>query len=417
MLYNHSIGQTNTPTHAIKLRDTVRNPSNNTLSFAQQLEQNIPITKTLPTKDNIKNIVAQSELAFMGQLNASPEEQIASFLRAGSSPLNALNNKSDNDLPFYERMVMLDRFISPPVAAKSISQKIPLAELMDPLNEAVSAITNDKGIQTPLLGKEQTGKDALNATLSQAINPAQAQLNQLLGNQQVATITQSANNAQKVSINLPKIDFLEYANLSKKFESGTKGVHAIGYDKVGGTSYGTYQIASRPGTMESFIDFLKTEKPAWADRLENAGAANTGSKEGKMPEAWASLVNEDPKALRELEASFIKKTHFDPAAKNILKETGIDLDQQSLTLKEVLWSTSVQHGATGASKIFSAAIDKFQPTEHGDFESFLIQDIYGQRKNQFGSSERNVQASVKNRFNQEESIALSQLANTASLTA
>ena len=51
--------------------------------------------------------------------------------------------------------------------------------------------------------------------------------------------------------------------LSAQFESGKQGVSAIGYDKNGGTSYGAYQIASRPGTMDQFISFLNGKEPRW----------------------------------------------------------------------------------------------------------------------------------------------------------
>ena len=49
------------------------------------------------------------------------------------------------------------------------------------------------------------------------------------------------------------VESLGLGSLSAKFESGTEGVAAIGYDRVGGTSYGKYQIASKPGTMDRFL--------------------------------------------------------------------------------------------------------------------------------------------------------------------
>ncbi len=56
-------------------------------------------------------------------------------------------------------------------------------------------------------------------------------------------------------------------DLSSTFESGAQGVNAIGYDRNGGTSYGTYQIASKPGTMKGFIEFLreKANRPGIKD--------------------------------------------------------------------------------------------------------------------------------------------------------
>jgi hypothetical protein len=73
--------------------------------------------------------------------------------------------------------------------------------------------------------------------------------------------------------------------LAANFESVKDGIAAIGYDRHGGTSYGKYQLSSRAGTMKKFVEFLQTEDPAMAEKLQKAGAANTGGKRGKMPEA------------------------------------------------------------------------------------------------------------------------------------
>ncbi|MDY7001705.1 MAG: hypothetical protein SVS15_07990, partial [Thermodesulfobacteriota bacterium] len=51
--------------------------------------------------------------------------------------------------------------------------------------------------------------------------------------------------------------------LSARFESqGDPG--AVSHDRVGGTSYGTYQISSKAGTFESFLSYLKDKAPEWA---------------------------------------------------------------------------------------------------------------------------------------------------------
>jgi hypothetical protein len=72
-------------------------------------------------------------------------------------------------------------------------------------------------------------------------------------------------------------------SLAAKFESGDKGAAAIGFDRTGGTSYGKYQISSKAGTMNRFLNFLAEREPAWAQRLRGSGPANTGSVQGRMP--------------------------------------------------------------------------------------------------------------------------------------
>jgi hypothetical protein len=201
-------------------------------------------------------------------------------------------------------------------------------------------------------------------------------------------------------------------SLSAKFESGTKGVSAIGYDKNGGTSYGTYQIASRPGTMKGFIQFLNDREPQWADRLNAAGPTNTGSTKGRMPDAWRSIAAEDPEKFGRLQREFIEATHYTPARDKILARTGVDMDTMPAAAREALWSTSVQHGAAGAARIFGRTIKSIgtDRPEH-EFAQQLIDRVYENRKSQFGSSTASVQASVKNRMNVEKEMVLAMLGN------
>ncbi|WP_419780168.1 hypothetical protein [Maridesulfovibrio sp.] len=215
--------------------------------------------------------------------------------------------------------------------------------------------------------------------------------------------------AQETSVK--KMDMpLVSGDLSAKFESGSKGVSAIGYDRVGGTSYGKYQIASKTGTMDKFIQFLKDKAPEIANKLLGAGPADTGSKAGTMPDLWKQIANADPSGFEKLQHDFIQGSHYDPAAKMIFANTGIDMNSLPAPVREVLWSTSVQHGPTGASKLISRAIDKLAANaESKGFPADLVKEIYGERKGQFSSSTERVQKSVANRFEQEQNKVLAML--------
>lgn len=207
-------------------------------------------------------------------------------------------------------------------------------------------------------------------------------------------------------------------SLSAKFESGTKGVAAIGYDRVGGTSYGKYQIASNTGTMDRFVEFLKDKAPEVADRLLDAGPANTGSKSGKMPEVWKQLASEDPAGFEKLQHDFIQSSHYDPAARMIYEMTGVDMNALPGPVREVLWSTSVQHGPTGASRLIAKAIDKLAANaEDKGFPKDLVKEIYGERSGQFSSSTNAVQKSVANRLLREQDMVLTMLGEGISRTA
>jgi hypothetical protein len=198
--------------------------------------------------------------------------------------------------------------------------------------------------------------------------------------------------------------------LSAAFESGTEGVSAIGYDKNGGTSYGTYQIASKPGTMKEFIAFLKDRQPDWAAKLKAAGSANTGSTKGRMPDAWRSIAEKDPEGFGRLQREFIESTHYEPARDKILSRTGMNVDELPAAAREALWSTAVQHGPAGAARIFSRAIKSIDgELPENRFAQKLIDKVYENRKSQFGSSTVSVQASVQGRMNTEKEMVLAML--------
>ncbi len=198
-------------------------------------------------------------------------------------------------------------------------------------------------------------------------------------------------------------------DLSAMFESGEKGIAAIGHDRTGGTSYGKYQIASRTGTMDRFLDYLENEKPEWAERLKASGPADTGSTKGAMPAVWAKIAMEDPAGFEKVQHDFIKKDHYVPARDMILGQTGLDLDNAPPALREVLWSTSVQHGATGAARIFSKAIDSFLGKVQSPDFKVLIDKVYSNREDQFASSTSRVRQSVINRLGREKNLALAML--------
>ena len=197
-------------------------------------------------------------------------------------------------------------------------------------------------------------------------------------------------------------------SLSAKYESGNKGSEAVGWDSTGGTSYGKYQIATKTGTMDNFLKYAEKENPEVAARLKMAGPAD-GGKDGAFAKEWKKLVEEGK--MGDLEHNFIQKSHYDPAMKAISGNKGLsDMMQNSSALQDVMWSTSVQHGAgsvgkdvkggSGAAGIFNKVY------KEGMSEEELIKAVYAERSTKFGSSTEGVQKSVKSRFADEEKNAL-----------
>lgn len=197
--------------------------------------------------------------------------------------------------------------------------------------------------------------------------------------------------------------------LSARFESGGDGIAAIGYDSTGGTSYGKYQIASRVGSMKSFLEFLDSEAPDLSKRLRKAGPANTGSRRGAMPNEWRAIAKEQPERFERLQEAFIHASHYKPALDAIEKSTGIDSSSLSAAMREVIWSTAVQHGPNGAARIFARADGISGKASEASYERKLINNVYNLRAGQFGSSSRQVREAVQNRFRQEKQLALNML--------
>lgn len=199
--------------------------------------------------------------------------------------------------------------------------------------------------------------------------------------------------------------------ISARYESGMSGSSAVGYDRNGGTSYGTYQLSSRAGTMVRFIEYLREHAPEWAERLSSCGPANTGSVHGRMPREWKRIAAEDPERLARLEYEFIKKSHYEEALTQVRELTGVDLSRSSAALQEALWSTAVQHGPRGAAEIISRAIGRAIRPDGTVSDERLIHEIYSSRSRYFKASTRRVRTAVQQRFSEEKRVVLAMLKN------
>ncbi|MFW5488526.1 MAG: hypothetical protein ACNI3A_08955 [Desulfovibrio sp.] len=205
--------------------------------------------------------------------------------------------------------------------------------------------------------------------------------------------------------------------LAEQFESSSDA-GAIGYDRMGGTSYGLFQMSSTQGVVKDFIHFLSDKNPEWAGKLASAGPANTGSTTGGMPDAWREIAKSNPETFSKLQNEFVQGSHYQPALEKVLTAMGMDEGSIPPAVKEVLFSTAIQHGAGGASSIFEKALtmlgDAQGQTDAGTGEGMfkqLIDKVYDLRAGQFGSSTKSVQNAVTSRFGRERQMAMAMLDN------
>ena len=188
---------------------------------------------------------------------------------------------------------------------------------------------------------------------------------------------------------------MQPGDISARYESGTAGSSAIGYDSTGGTSYGRWQFSSKQGSLDGFLRFLEGkggEAAAVAARLRAAGPANTGGKSGAMPEAW-KLAAKTP-GFGDWEREFAQREFYDPAVRGLPAGAAAAV-RQSPMLQQMVWSTAVQHGSGGAVDIFRKA------WRDGMTDADFVHSAYGERAGRFGSSTPEVRASVQRRLQRE----------------
>ncbi len=202
--------------------------------------------------------------------------------------------------------------------------------------------------------------------------------------------------------------------LSAKYETGGRGPGTVstGSGDPGGVSYGSYQMATKMGTVQRFVSQAGFQ---WASDFKGLTAGTA-----PFTACWKRIAASETDAFQSAQHAFIKKSHYDLLAAKILNDDGLDVNTCSRALQDVIWSTAVQHG--GATPIVHRALAnvKSKPSDPG-FDKELIGAIYAERGRKksdgnlayFGKSSPGVQAGVAKRFKNEEQDALAMLAKEA----
>lgn len=189
--------------------------------------------------------------------------------------------------------------------------------------------------------------------------------------------------------------------VASKYETGGRGAGVVssGRGDHGGVSYGTYQFMSKGGDKSTASKFVKNSKFA-----EYFKGLKAGSKE--FSTKWKALAKENPEDFANEQQEYIKRTHYDPLAKKILGDTGLDVNTRSKALQEAIFSVSVQHGPN--TGVVTKALKGEDIASLTDTQ--IIKSIYSERskKNKngdlayFKSSSKEVQQSVAKRFQDEQ---------------
>jgi len=184
-------------------------------------------------------------------------------------------------------------------------------------------------------------------------------------------------------------------SVSEKYETGGRGVGTIssGRGDPGGVSYGSYQLASKTGTLQKYL-----EQSEFKDQL----SGDINSEEFKAN--WKKLAKEEPEKFKMDQHDFIKKTHYDPVLAEYKKQSGMKGEIDS-GLANALWSQSVQHSKRGNDKIIAESL-KGLPEDATSEQR--ISALYGARSDYVSklSMNPNTKNNVLTRYTNEEGDAL-----------
>jgi murein DD-endopeptidase MepM/ murein hydrolase activator NlpD len=203
----------------------------------------------------------------------------------------------------------------------------------------------------------------------------------------------------------------ELGTLSAKYETGGRGPGTVstGTGDPGGVSYGSYQMATKTGTVKRFVTQAGF---TWATDFQDLIAGTA-----PFTACWKRIAAQQTDDFQKAQHGFIKRTHYDLLAAKIFSDDGLDVNARSNALRDVIWSTAVQHG--GATPIVHRALKLVcVPDTDSSFDEQLIRAIYAERARKkpdgnlayFGKSSPSVQRGVANRFKSECQDALAMLA-------
>lgn len=178
------------------------------------------------------------------------------------------------------------------------------------------------------------------------------------------------------------------------FEAGGKaGTVSTGHGDFGGKSYGAFQLSSKTGDVQKFL-----EKSGYAKQFEGL-AVGSMAFDAKWKELGAT------KEFAQAQAAHAKTTHYDPQMQKLSK-AGLDMSGRGAGVQEAIMSTANQYGAN-TDLIMKALKDK-DTSKMSDKDIInAIQDYKAQTvQTRFKSSSANVREGVAKRIEQERAMLL-----------
>lgn len=193
-----------------------------------------------------------------------------------------------------------------------------------------------------------------------------------------------------------ELDKWKLGQTSEKYESGNRGPGTISSGKGdnGGKSYGQYQIETRKGTMNEYLQYsnnynghfngLKPATPAFDAR-------------------WREIAATDTEAFSKSQHNFIIEHHYMPQLQK-LKDRGYDFSTRGKAIQDMVWSTAVQYRNNMPRVIQRAERESglnFQTATDAEIITAVQNSKLKHVEQDFRSNKPEVRQSVRNRIPRE----------------
>lgn len=148
---------------------------------------------------------------------------------------------------------------------------------------------------------------------------------------------------------------MELGKLSAKYESnGHPGTVSTGEGDYGGISYGTYQLASKTGSVQAFINWLRESddkaKQSYALALSRFDIATPN-----FSAVWREIARVDEEGFQTMQHEYIKHAYYDKAVE-LLRTRYFNAEKHSNIMQDVIWSRAVQYGVGNIIEMFEDAL-------------------------------------------------------------
>lgn len=202
-------------------------------------------------------------------------------------------------------------------------------------------------------------------------------------------------------------------DLSKRYESnGNPGCISSGLGDAGGKSYGMYQMSSRMGVVDDYIQWLYNNNYWFAGNLAENSVGTAG-----FDSAWRWLARSaNAEDFEKSQHDYIRDAYYKPAVA-ALKNAMYDVEgKHNSVMRDVVWSRAVQYGVGNIVEMFVAACNKLgypnlSYVDSKDYDKAMIKAVYLDvcSTREWTSGSPALREGLYSRFNNECLDALAQL--------